>query len=201
MHVPTYLCAPVTGGAPYQGSLEIYHPKHDPVAAYVSQSKCRAGIRYDLGKGHPLLGRCTPKATVNGRSGLHSPNRPPSENRLKRSTPPMYIRNPEATLLRSFLSSRMRKAEVHSPMRQRYSEIRTMTEPKFLTTEEVFDRYRGAISIGTLKNWRSLRIGPSFVKLGKTILYPVEHLDRWDQENFVTCRAPKGGRTAAREQS
>ncbi len=67
-----------------------------------------------------------------------------------------------------------------------------MTEPKFLTIEEVFDRYRGAISTGTLRNWRSLRIGPPFVKLGKTILYPVEHLDRWDQENFVTCHARKG---------
>ena len=69
-----------------------------------------------------------------------------------------------------------------------------MTELKFLTAEEVFDRYRGAISVATLRNWRSLRIGPPFVKLGKTVLYPVEHLDRWDQQNFVTCQAQKSGR-------
>lgn len=93
------------------------------------------------------------------------------------------------------------KRRSNYPVRQRYSETRTMIEPKFLTTKEVADRYRGTISIGTLKNWRSLRIGPSFVKLGKTILYPVEHLDRWDQENFVTCHAPKGGRATGREQS
>lgn len=68
-----------------------------------------------------------------------------------------------------------------------------MTEPKFLTAEEVFDRYRGAISVATLRNWRSLRIGPPFVKLGKTVLYPVEHLDRWDHQNFVTCHAQKSG--------
>lgn len=146
-------------------------------------------------------GRRMSEAPASGRSEPHSPNRALSEKRPRGSTPPMYIRDPEVPLLRSFSSSRTRKAEVQSPVRQRYSETRTMTEPKFLTTKEVADRYRGTISIGTLKNWRSLRIGPSFVKLGKTILYPVEHLDRWDQENFVTCHAPKGGRPTGRERS
>lgn len=148
-----------------------------------------------------LLGRGMSGPPANGRSEPQSPNRAPSEKRLRGSTPPMYIRDPEATLLRSFSSSRTQKTEVQSPVRQRYSETRTMTEPKFLTTKEVADRYRGTISIGTLKNWRSLRIGPSFVKLGKTILYPIEHLERWDQENFVTCDAPKGGRATGRERS
>lgn len=64
-----------------------------------------------------------------------------------------------------------------------------MTECKFLTPEEVADRYRGGISVGTLRNWRAQRIGPSFVKIGKAVLYPTRELDAWDEKNKVTCRA------------
>jgi hypothetical protein len=67
-----------------------------------------------------------------------------------------------------------------------------MADQKFLTTEEVVQRYRGEISLGTLRNWRSMRIGPTFVKIGKAVLYPVEELDAWDRTNTVPCRAAKG---------
>ena len=60
--------------------------------------------------------------------------------------------------------------------------------PIFLTLEEVVERYRGQVSEGTLRNWRSMRIGPSFIKIGKAILYPLEQLDRWDRRNLVVCR-------------
>ena len=56
-----------------------------------------------------------------------------------------------------------------------------MTIPAYLTLAEVVERYRGQISEGTLRNWRSMRIGPSFIKIGKAVLYPVEELDRWDR--------------------
>ncbi|WP_236016037.1 helix-turn-helix transcriptional regulator [Brucella endophytica] len=64
-----------------------------------------------------------------------------------------------------------------------------MTENKFLTPEEVTERYRGGISVGTLRNWRAMRVGPSFVKVGKTVLYPINELDVWDEKNRVQCRA------------
>lgn len=73
-----------------------------------------------------------------------------------------------------------------------------MAEAIFPTTKEVFDHCRGTISIGTLENWMSLRIGSSFVKLGKTISYSVKNLDRWDQEIFVTC--PAHGRSCYRKE-
>jgi hypothetical protein len=60
--------------------------------------------------------------------------------------------------------------------------------PIFLTLEEVVERYRGQVSEGTLRNWRSMRIGPSFIKIGKAILYPLEELNRWDRRNLVVCR-------------
>lgn len=59
----------------------------------------------------------------------------------------------------------------------------------FLTLEEVVARYRGQISEGTFCNWRSRRIGPSFIKVGKAVLYPLEGLERWDRKNLVVCRS------------
>jgi hypothetical protein len=33
-----------------------------------------------------------------------------------------------------------------------------------------------------------MRIGPSFLKIGKAILYPSGELDRWDKSILVVCR-------------
>ncbi|WP_316170950.1 MULTISPECIES: helix-turn-helix domain-containing protein [unclassified Bradyrhizobium] len=70
-----------------------------------------------------------------------------------------------------------------------------MEDRKYLTPEEVSDRYRGAVSVGTLRNWRAMRVGPAFVKIGKAVLYPIGELDAWDKRNTVSCRAP--GRSPA----
>jgi hypothetical protein len=66
-----------------------------------------------------------------------------------------------------------------------------MADNKFLTAEEVSGRYCGSISVSTLRNWRVMRIGPTFVKIGKAVLYRINELDAWDQKNIVTCRASK----------
>lgn len=66
-----------------------------------------------------------------------------------------------------------------------------MSANKFLTAEEVSERYRGGVSVGTLRNWRAMRFGPSFVKIGKAVLYPIDELEAWDERNRVTCRASK----------
>ncbi len=66
-----------------------------------------------------------------------------------------------------------------------------MSERIFLTTEEVSERYRGEITVGTLRNWRAMRVGPGFVKIGKAVLYPIDALDAWDENNLVTCRASR----------
>jgi hypothetical protein len=73
-----------------------------------------------------------------------------------------------------------------------------MTENRFLTAEEVSERYRGEMTVGTLRNWRAMRIGPGFIKIGKAVLYPIAELDAWDEKNMVTCRA---SRSFAMEQS
>jgi hypothetical protein len=58
----------------------------------------------------------------------------------------------------------------------------------YLTLEEVVERYRNQVSEGALRNWRSKRIGHSFIKIGKAVLYPVNELDRWDRSNLVLCQ-------------
>jgi hypothetical protein len=62
---------------------------------------------------------------------------------------------------------------------------------KFLTPEEVSERYRGGVSVGTLRNWRAMKIGPSFVKIGKAVLYAIDELEAWDERNRVNCRASR----------
>ena len=67
----------------------------------------------------------------------------------------------------------------------------TMPDDLFLTTEEVSARYRREISSGTLRNWRAMKIGPSFLKIGKAVLYPLAELEAWDRKNLVICRATR----------
>ena len=64
-----------------------------------------------------------------------------------------------------------------------------MMEPLYLTPEEVTERFRGAISTGTLANWRAMRVGPAFVKIGKSIVYPLADLNDWATQQTVRCRA------------
>ena len=75
-----------------------------------------------------------------------------------------------------------------------------MPDNKFLTAQEVSERYRGEITVGTLRNWRAMRIGPAFGKIGKAVLYPVDELDAWDKQNMVVCRTSRSNQVNARDQ-
>lgn len=56
---------------------------------------------------------------------------------------------------------------------------------RFLTAQEVSDRYHGAISVRTLSNWRNLGSGPAYSKIGGRVLYPSDKLVEWEQRNTV----------------
>lgn len=56
-----------------------------------------------------------------------------------------------------------------------------------LTDEDVVARYRGRITPGTLRNWRALKIGPPYIKVGKAVLYSRAALQAWDKRNTVAC--------------
>jgi hypothetical protein len=67
-----------------------------------------------------------------------------------------------------------------------------MEGPMYLTAEEVAERYREAISVGTLRNWRAMRVGPPFLKIGKAVLYPRQALEEWDRKHMVACNSAHG---------
>jgi len=52
-----------------------------------------------------------------------------------------------------------------------------MPDNKFLTAEEVSERYRGEITVGTLRNWRRCE-STAFVKIERRSL-SVTELDAW----------------------
>jgi hypothetical protein len=63
-----------------------------------------------------------------------------------------------------------------------------MSEPMFLTLNEVIERLSRPDRRRHLRNWRSMGVGPSFLQIGKAVRYPVEELDRWERRNLIICR-------------
>lgn len=57
------------------------------------------------------------------------------------------------------------------------------TEPKFLTPAQVVERWDGAVTTGTLANWRTRGEGPAFQKFGTRVRYPVDALVAWETAN------------------
>lgn len=53
---------------------------------------------------------------------------------------------------------------------------------KYLTPQQVMDRYQGRIALQTLANWRYQGTGPQYVKLGGKVLYPIEALIEWERD-------------------
>lgn len=49
----------------------------------------------------------------------------------------------------------------------------------WLTPEQVVEYVRGAVTLGTLRNYRSARIGPRHRKVGRSIFYTVEAINDW----------------------
>lgn len=56
---------------------------------------------------------------------------------------------------------------------------------EFLTTRQVSARYAGAVTVGTLRNWRSLKRGPPFVNVGRRVMYRISDLVAWEKVNTV----------------
>ena len=60
-------------------------------------------------------------------------------------------------------------------------------DDELLTDDEVVARYKGRITLGTLRNWRALKLGPPYLKVGKAVLYSRSALQAWDKRNTVNC--------------
>lgn len=55
---------------------------------------------------------------------------------------------------------------------------------EYLTTAELASRWGGAVTTGTLVNWRSKGRGPAFVKLGNRVRYPLAKVVEWETANL-----------------
>lgn len=55
--------------------------------------------------------------------------------------------------------------------------------PTFLTPAEVSKRWNGAVSTGTLANWRSAKTGPTYQKFGSRVRYPLLALMKYEAKN------------------
>lgn len=60
----------------------------------------------------------------------------------------------------------------------------TMQQATFLTPQQLVARWSRAVTTGTLANWRSQRVGPSFTKLRGRVLYPLVSVEEWERKNL-----------------
>lgn len=49
----------------------------------------------------------------------------------------------------------------------------------YLTPTQLVDFLDGAVTEGTLRNWRCNRTGPRYISIGRSIRYPVAEVERW----------------------
>lgn len=59
---------------------------------------------------------------------------------------------------------------------------------EFLTPYELHKRWARAISLKTLANWRSLRFGPPYAKVGGRVLYKIADVVDWEQRNHFRTK-------------
>lgn len=61
-----------------------------------------------------------------------------------------------------------------------------MPATTFLSDEQLVERWNGAVSKGTLANWRSKGTGPAYVKFGSRVRYPLAQVEAWEAANLRT---------------
>lgn len=55
---------------------------------------------------------------------------------------------------------------------------------EYLTPVELSKRWNGAVTTGTLANWRSKGTGPTFAKFGSRVRYPLAKVMAWEIANL-----------------
>ena len=52
-----------------------------------------------------------------------------------------------------------------------------------ITPQSLVRRWDGAVTLGTLKNWRSQGRGPPWLKLERQVVYPLKQLIEWESNH------------------
>lgn len=69
------------------------------------------------------------------------------------------------------------------------------TERRYLTPEELCQRWNNRIKMRTLHNWRQTGNGPPYTKIGGAVLYPIDKLQAWEDGNTVHSTSEYGRKT------
>lgn len=59
----------------------------------------------------------------------------------------------------------------------------------YLTPAELSARWKGKPKVSTLRTWRCQKIGPDFVKIGKSVLYPLPAIEEFERSNGIRAKA------------
>jgi hypothetical protein len=62
-----------------------------------------------------------------------------------------------------------------------------MSDPpiRFLTAQQLVERWGSAVCVGTLANWRTQGRGPVYVRIGSKVRYPIAQLEQWEEAQTV----------------
>lgn len=55
---------------------------------------------------------------------------------------------------------------------------------EYLTPAQLILRWDGAVTTGTLANWRSKGEGPAYSKFGSRVRYPIAKVIVWEEKNL-----------------
>lgn len=55
---------------------------------------------------------------------------------------------------------------------------------EYLTPADLAKRWNGAVTTGTLANWRSKGTGPAFAKFGSRVRYRLDQVVKWEAANM-----------------
>lgn len=61
---------------------------------------------------------------------------------------------------------------------------------EYLRPKTVLARWNGAVTMGTLRNWRWNGRGPPWTRIGSRVVYPVVSLVEWERSHTLESYIP-----------
>lgn len=58
-------------------------------------------------------------------------------------------------------------------------------DAEYITPDALCRRWGGAVTVGTLRNWRCQKRGPPWTKLERAVVYPLNGVIEWERQNTV----------------
>lgn len=59
------------------------------------------------------------------------------------------------------------------------------TASNYLTPQELVQRWNGAVTTGTLANWRNKGKGPAYTKFGSRVRYNLDAVVSYEEQNLI----------------